>query len=211
MILLFNKPGPPGLIIRTNPYGATRLAFSQDGSLWALVWNAEAEKRGEDYGIFHRYTPDGRLVGEFVMRSTFPIRGNPASHGGDKGGGLCYLWATRNGVGAYFPLVGEWVELDNSGKLVGRWHPKAPVTASGSFVEHVAFTDSGSVYAYLGIGFRRVLCRLNKSAGAWEPIDGTDFEFGRAALVPRFLYGTDGDHLVFRGPGGDLVWLNEPR
>jgi hypothetical protein len=212
MIVIFNKPGAPSLIIRTNPYGAGRLAFSPDGSLWALVWNREAEDRGEDYGIFRKYMPDGRIAGQFVMRSTFPIRGNPATDGLGPRGGFSYLRATRNAVGAYLPLVGEWIELDNSGKLLGRWQTKAPSSAADSYVAVVGFTASGSVYAQLEAdGAKRVLCRLDKSSGFWEPIGGSEYQVGRFSPIPPFFYGADGNQLVFGGAERGLVWFDEPR
>lgn len=210
LILLFNKPGPPSRVVRTDPFAVFRVALAPDGYLWGFGKDLEAESRGSDYPVFQKFTPEGRLVGQFVMRSTFPSRLHPALHGG-RGSGFCEFRATRNGVGAYIPHEREWIELDNSGNLVGRWKPPAPWGATGGEVEAVAFTDSGSVYAHWFIGSRRVLCLLDRSAGVWEPIEGTDYQLGGALPLGVLLLGNDGNQLVFQGTGRKLLWFDEPR
>jgi len=210
VIFLFQKPGPPTRVIRTNPFDPIRIALSRDGHLWVFGRDPQAEKRREDYPVFQRYTLDGRLTGQFVMRSTFPSRTHPAMHGGRNGGVSC-LRAARQGIGAYTAVEREWIELDGGGSLVGRWKPRPPLGASDCSVERVAVTDSGSVYAQLLLGSRRVLCRLDRSGEVWEPIDGTDYELKGPIPVATQLFGVDGDQLVYRGPTRELLWFDEPR
>lgn len=211
LILLFDKPGSPSRVIRTDPFAAYRVALAPDGYLWAFGRDRDAESHGKDYPVFQKLTPDGRVIGQFVMRSTFPnTLYHPALHGGRRGG-LCELRATRNGVGAYIPNEREWIELDNSGSIVGRWKPPAPWGASDGMVEAVAFTDSGSVYTHWLIGSRRVLCLLDRAAGVWEPVEGTDYQLGGPLPLPVLLLGSDGNQLVFQGTGRKLLWFEEPR
>ncbi|GEM_PF-4189245 len=223
LIMLFTQPGPPSVVIRTDPFVPIRIVLSQDGHVWALGWNPGAEAnvpwpgtlptRGpqKDYGVFQEYTLDGQLAGEFVMRSTLPRQ--PLPHAIAEGS-LCALRASATSIGAYVPASREWIEIQNNGNGVSRLsvQPPSSTSAKAARLGHLAITDSGSIYANWSVN-PTTLYVLNRGTATWQPISGTS-----PMVTPEFtlrdFIGCDGNLLLFKGgPVPDsksVVWFNEP-
>lgn len=209
LILLFEKPGPPTRLIRINPFYARLLALSPDGAIWAFGRDVEAERRNQNYAVFQKYDLDGHLLGKFVMRSTFPGGDEPSDHQG-KGGGISFLLASKAGMAAYASAYGEWIELDNSGNVLGRWKAKFPDGAAEAHALRAAFTDSGGAYMQflMESAGQAATCRLDRRAGVWQPLHA--YRPGTESPSVRSLVGADGNRLVFRAADSHMYWFDEP-
>jgi hypothetical protein len=209
-VALYNGTGAPSLVVRTDPFFATRVALSSDGYLWVL--GSFANRRfDQDYGMFRKYSLDGRLVGEFLNRLSLNPKRGPFDE--DAIGGSSVMVAWSGGVGAYIPLSQEWLEVDNSGNLVGRWKLAEPTLAKtptpgsprhAARMVRLAATESGSIYSFWIWDERRALCKLDRKSGVWQEVDGSQSDY---FLGPRsqaaFLLGSDGGALLFKAPTRD--------
>lgn len=218
-IALFEKPGAPERIIRTNPFIVSNVTIANDGSVWVLGGDPKLEHaikhtaatlaKKAQLCILQKYGPDGLLAGEFLKRSSFgetrtPGQGKPL--------------ALPNGIGLLLghdgDSVWEWLELSLAGDLLDRW--KLPAVSGRLHLERVSVTDSGAVYGLWwsntsvpGVG----AYRMNKITHAWDRLTEPTIEarFGRRLNRPEFM-GTDGNLLAFtisRQPA-QVIWLREP-
>ncbi len=224
LIMLFEDAGPPKRVIRTDPFVPIRITLSHDGHIWALGWNPSAEKTvpwpgthsrfpPKDYGVFQKYSLDGRLVGEYVMRSSLPIE--PLPHATARGE-LCGIRASATSVGADVPAADEWMGIPNkgggeiSGQKITRTSGKADDPPT---LDYLAVTDSGGVYGAWSSGVGSTLYVLNRETGEWDLVAGSATARGNSFRLVHFL-GSDGNRLVFKGgPVADfksVVWFDQP-
>jgi hypothetical protein len=199
-----------GKIIRsidTGRYVPAHLSFGEDHSLWTFGWQRDTTdpyyREKKDYLTLKKYSPGGEQVRAYLWRSFFPA-------GMEPGG---YQWqerritVTSNRVGIE-ALSGtdsgqrEWVELDLSGNVVGRWR----LDRSYEFPGVVLTADNRAyVHRFDAATKSRQVLRLNRDKAQWELLKSPS----NAAL-----YGSDGDKLVFwdDGSGGamHMSWYPQP-
>jgi hypothetical protein len=109
-IFWIDKAGNIDKIVETAPFAASALAFADDGTLWAMGREYDADKRDKaDCDVLRQYDPMGRL-----MRSALP----KSSLSGRLSLGAT-LVAGQGRVGVL--TQSEWVELSSSGAVLGRW------------------------------------------------------------------------------------------
>jgi hypothetical protein len=189
-IAVFDRRGRQTRFIETGRYIPSEVAFDADRSLWALGRQLDAEHNStadrQDYVIFRKFSPDGEPVGAYIPRSLFPAGLEPGSRAlGEKS-----LSVADGRVGALVVSGGrselqEWVELDLTGKLLGRWR------MDHVFPSNLAFTPGG-LYGHTPCqsGKPVQLTVFDRSAASWRTIPG-DLDSGCLML------GADGEDVVF--------------
>jgi len=223
LLVLFDGPGVPRVVVRTNPFVVVLVAISPDGSIWACGYDPgiefgrplsgpiRKERTAEDEQkrfLLQKYSPDGVLLGNFVKRTTFDEKVLPWT-------GL--LRASASGLGLFAPHrdgSGEWVELSLNGDFKGRWI--LPALAEGVGMTQFSFSDAGFVYCEghdRNNGLTPVgAYRLDKSTSTWDPVKDPDVTSPGTRLNRTEFFGTDGDLLIFRTSHSpsQVVWFQEP-
>jgi hypothetical protein len=191
--------------IDTGLYVPAQITFAPDRTVWSFGWEwspgtKQFARASTDYMMVRQFSRDGKLLGAWLPRSTFPKGLLPASES----------WQARRitvikdrvGLLADSGTVGtqqEWVEMDLQGKLLGRWR-------LDEFLHvRVGLTPDGNVYLQKGQGPDTVaLFTLDRAASTWKPV---------ASPMNGCFYGVDGDQLVFsdwaHGPL-HLFWFQQP-
>jgi hypothetical protein len=220
-IVLFDRPGPPKLVIRTNPFIPDEVAVAPDGFIWIagtvpeIEYGPATNAQKRDLCVLQKYGPEGALVGSFLRRSTFDKKVRPWSN---NRGGNASIRASASGVGIYVPHddgFGEWIELSLAGDFKGRWSMAAP---SADFrAGTMGFTDSGSVYANWGStsepGPLVGNYRLNKVTSAWDRVADPPWRSPDGQPMGSNFVGTDGNLLVFATgskSATQVFWFQEP-
>jgi hypothetical protein len=195
--------------IDTGRYIPAHLSFGPDHSLWSLGWQRDADTTRmktakEDHSIVRKYSMDGHQMGAYLARSLFPAGLEPGMSQWQER--RITVTGDRVGIEAISGTSSdqrEWVELDLDGNLLGRWRLDPSVEHFG-----VAFTSDNQLYVEQrdAEGERPHLFRLNRASSTWEPVKVP-------ATEGLFLYGADGDALVFgRWPDGvmHMSWFAQP-
>jgi hypothetical protein len=195
-IAVFDHSGRQTGFFETGRYLPAALAFDPDHMLWALGW-----QRGSDYAVFRKFARDGKEAGAFVSRSSFP----PGLEPGHVAAGEKGIMVAHGRMGA---LVAsgkagdqrEWVELDLSGKLLGRWR------MDHLFTVNLGFTASGDLYgcAPHERGQPTHLTEFDRATSSWKPVPGY-------VRPDWLLMGADGDRLVLWDQGTSPMLLRYMR
>jgi hypothetical protein len=125
-ISIVDPSGKQTQFIATDRWLPAHLCFGPDHSIWVSGTQFAPLREGDHidrslssgYQLVRKYSRDGKMIGEFLPRSTFPPGLSPADAGS--------IRAAENRIGvlvypgdlANFP---EWIELDLDGRLMGRW------------------------------------------------------------------------------------------
>lgn len=161
-----------GNLIRTMDTGrfiASDLAFGDGDSLWALGWQRDAAKPdrvdSEDYATVRKYSAEGSILGSYLPRSLFPPGMEPGSPKTEKGVTVTHDRVGIELISGHVSNQQEWVEIDLSGNLKGRWKLDRSNESPG-----VAFTNDDQAYVarFDRSAKTRSLYRLNHATGVWE-------------------------------------------
>jgi hypothetical protein len=122
-ILVFDRQGSQTQRINTGGLLPSFICFAADHSIW--VTGRQAQRRAADtaqFFILHHYSRNGRELGAFLPRSTFPGDEEPATDIV----GISGLRCNGDRIGATLSMNGYrtkalWVETDLNGNEVGRW------------------------------------------------------------------------------------------
>lgn len=195
--------------IRTDGFAPRHLAFGPDHTLWCFGRPLDSKGRTDFDGMtVRKYLRDGTLAGAYLPRSLFPRALEPSL--------MIWQWVgiqvskDRVGIravsGEESSAQTEWLELDLSGNLLGRWRVD-DVTKKGKpalAADGEVFLQDQWVHNRIG----RALCplyRLDRQAGQWKRVE---------SAPSGFLLGADGDALVFARdyvPGKvHLLWYEHP-
>ena len=203
VIFWISPQGKVMRIVRTAQFGARRVAFAADGTLWAAgrVYDYAYNSLPE-YDVLRQYDAQGRLVRTVLPRSTFAagLR-EPSSDS--------FLLTAKDRIGFFSLTSNQYVELSLSGDVLGNWKvaPPADVDIAGA-----ALTASGRVF--LSGQWRRkmddprewelLLYELDKRSGALRRIDFPQTGVHRATV----LVGSEGEELVFESkPPASISWF----
>jgi hypothetical protein len=194
--------GPDGRVdrvVRTSPFAAFKICFSNDGNLWAvgrehlLDYNEKPE-----YDVIRIYDGNGQLIRTVLPRTSFAVR-HPHP------GSTAFVVASADRMGVYSVHAKEWIELSLSGAILGRWKGIEAKRVAGA-----ALTDAGSVYVS---GFypgkpegRTVFSKLDRGTGSWLPID-TPFTNDPFTAI----YGTDQDQIVVASKLPEFLWVKSEK
>jgi hypothetical protein len=200
-IALLDRTGRQTAFFATGRFMPSHAAFAADHSIWTIGWQRDATQNQaedrEDYMIFHHYSHDGKEVGAFLPRSSFPRGMAP----GEVHFGNWRLRVTEDRVGALLSsgkdtTSREWVELDLRGNMLGRWRIDAPKGA----VYGLGFTNSAQLYSLIPDPLR--LAAFDRTTGTWKTLDQNP--------PTGMILGADGDNLIFytHPPEGvKLKWM----
>jgi len=188
-------------IVRTSPFAAIRLCFTDDGILWAAGREVTPDFRREPpHDVIRRYDQRGYQIQSLLPSESF------ARYDSRHPAVLGFLVASKDRVGFYSQCAREWVEISLTGTILGRWKgvPGGPAV----LVDGVAMTRSGSVFVSAGRrgvnGRVAEYFRLDRDSGSWLPVDGSAITQAGARYVT--IVGSDGGRLVMRS-GSKLFWV----
>lgn len=196
-----NRNGNQIRSINTGFYLASHLAFGEGHDLWAFGWERDAsdpERSSQDYMTVRKYS-NGREVGAYLPRSLFPHGLNPACLSDQEP----VLAVARDRVGV-LACAGndseqrEWVEMDFTGKPLGRWRVEPK--------NRIVCTLDGHVYAQNTNAENSKLFLLDRPSAAFKLVEWK---------TNGILFGADGDELVFldswnTGRRMHFRWFKQP-
>jgi len=193
-IVLFDRSGAQIRYFETKDFLPTQVDFGPDHAIWAIGWLGNERGPTEDYSILRKYARDGRELGRFLPRSSFPA---PDDHRREPmilpDIGLWQLRVAGNRVEAALYRARTLVETDLNGREIGRWD-----MSPGE--RPYAITANGQVWGKEGNQLRI----FDRSAGMWRPVTFT--------LPNARLIGAEGNDLVFKLRDGTetLRWMPAP-
>jgi hypothetical protein len=129
-ITVIDPSGKQLLFIASDRWLPDHPGFGPDHSIWVSGTQFEPVRDGDpldhvsraDYRLLRKYSPGGKLLGEFLPRSSFPPGLDPAGAGAMQVGAI-QAANDRIGVVMYPGKVAnfpEWIEVDLDGELIGR-------------------------------------------------------------------------------------------
>lgn len=192
-ISLLDTTGKVTRFINTGAYFATHICFAPDHSIWTM--GEKLLHRSDDYLVFRNFSRGGQQIGAFVPRSSLP---NWEGVGldqeiGELIGGPSRIKAAKDRIGALLspsPFKREWIELDYSGNIRGKWDFTNSLDKSW---QPAAFLSDGTLYANVWEGHQFTgIAVLDTASGKWKPVK---------TAQRGYLAGDDGDQLVY-GLGG---------
>ena len=197
-IAWFDHTGSQIRFVDTGGYLPTQVAFGPDHSIWTIGWLAGKDSLTADYSTLRNYTQDGRELGEFLPRASFPY-GNDLEVGEPLIMPMAGLWELRvanERVEVILHRAHLWVQTDLNGQEKGRWNiaSRAP---NGRRPD--AITQDGRAW-YTDPHHLSV---FDRAAGVWRAVP---FELPQGNLL-----GADGDSLVFMlADRHTLRWVPAP-
>jgi hypothetical protein len=202
VIILLDRNGNQTGLIDTGRYLASRIATAEDRSIWALGWQRDSVRTSypdaRDYMIVRHFFGEGKELGAYVARSTFPKGLEPGAQSSPT---RIAITKDRVGILAFSGNVGsqtEWLELDLNGNVIER--SRLDNVLRQIFVS--AFTEDDHVY----LGGNQELYTLDHSSHMWK---STPFTPKKGRLM-----GAHGEKLVYdvgssRGPM-ELQCVDQP-
>lgn len=199
----FDANGTLTSSIPTGTFVPSHITFDGSHNTWSFGVDSAVEwvpKRSGDYMTVHKYSRDGKQLGAWLPRSSFPAGLPPAEQTWQS---RCItVIGDRVGLLAYAGKVGslqQWVELNLDGNLIGRWD------VDGTGGDSVALTTDGHVYLQARTATSNTqLYTLDRVNSTWTPVT--------APMKGQFA-GADGNNLVFypwgQGPM-HLYWFQQP-
>lgn len=196
-------------LVRTTPFGAGKISFTADGSLWAsgIVKDETLRDEVPVHDVLRRYGPDGVLLGTFLPRSAISSERRHPSHDG-------LLVTSRERIAFVSQSARKWVVLAPDGTILGQGQLSAPENFR-IFV--AAITDSGRLFLAGSWRGGKIPATGNYPAVPLfevAPKTGELLLVDASAALQRgavgHLMGSEGEQLVFHVNSGDagrrLVW-----
>jgi hypothetical protein len=198
-LVLFDAGGFQISMIDTGRFFPGHIAIAPDHSIWAtgMQWDESLSKDDTDYFVLRNYSRNGRLLGSYLSRSTFP----PGLPPGNPGALTALMIAgDRIGIVASSGQIGslrEVIQLDLNGNVLGRMrfdYQPGPIL--------YAMTSTGGFFG-----------GSNHSLLKFDPVKGTTLELSKPD-TQYALIAADGPNLIYRTVTPDrhlkLVWLPAP-
>lgn len=194
-IALFDRTGSQFRFLGTGAYLPTQVAFGPDHSIWTIGWLAEdAGNLTADYFTLRNYAQDGKELGKFLPRASFPsVKYPPGEPLIMPMLGLWELRVANERVEVILHRAHLWVQADLNGHEKGRWD----IAPNGR--RPYAITQNGTAWRMDG----RYVGVFDRSAGVWRaaPFDAPE----------GVLLGAEGNNLVFMLPDRNtLRWAPAP-
>ena len=211
-ITVVDPSGKQRLFIATDRWIPKHPGFGSDHSIWVSGTQLDPLRDGDawdhvsrDYQLLRKYSGEGKLLGEFLPRSSFPPGLPPAE-------GLGWILAANDRIGAImYPgqvaMFPEWVEFGLDGALIGRWRlgPDStfdPTTHNVTWQrDSLAFTTDGRLFTQSDDWTTKShqIIIFDRSTSSWQSADPV-------LKVPpgSYLVGTDGNNLAFERRSGAL-------
>lgn len=206
-ILLLDTSGKQIALHSTGRYLPDHLCFDSDGAIWTAGWQRDLVKMDmedeQDYAVIRRFNNKGEQTGSFVNRSTFPRPGL------SPGSGIRGQWAirwSRDRIGAHL-MSGQtsermvWLELDRSGKELGRWtlpkeHTNGLAFAGGELYSAIWRNPAQDTWI-------SHLVKLDRTTGRWQSLATRDNREGWGIVMDA-----EGDSIILtEDHGKSYEWL----
>ncbi len=201
-IVWISRDGKVIRLVRTSPYGVAHVAFDDKGHLWTIGRVHDEKFRDvPKFDVLRKYDGEGRLARTLLPNDSFPASGDkrhPAHQS--------FLVALPNGMGVYSATRQEWVEVSNTGDVVGRWRtPEVP--KDRMILGVVTAANDGGVYVNVqsveGTPDGEGLLRLKKISAAQAALEAVG---GGGQL--GYVAGTEAGQLVFSPEHGKFSWAS---
>jgi hypothetical protein len=186
------SPDGTQVVVRTSPYVPKTIVFAPDGTIWTagreLAGGADVK---ENYLVIRRFDKTGKLLSSAVPMSSLPSGGlHPAIRS--------YIVASKDRIGWFSTIAGQYIELSLDGKELARYTHQISV-AGGA-----ALCDDNSLW--VGVqkndsqGNREWnVSTLNRDQRAWSE---------RKQPATTYVYGCSGTTLpTTAGNYGAIKWL----
>ncbi|HVO96884.1 MAG TPA: hypothetical protein VMT15_02410 [Bryobacteraceae bacterium] len=203
--LAFFGGGGPVKLVQLPYTGLFRVAFADDGTLWAIVREVSTFTALPEYNTLRHYDSTGKMLGSLLPASAFP--GLPRAML------MPSLSASSETIGVYYDLARVWIELGYDGSTKGRWSVPDVVVPNGQRVRtlsiSLSLTASGRVVRVSSTrGSQPSACSnveyLTKSGPS---LVSTPVNVSPAFSGPAFIRGFLGDQIVWQAKGM-LNWSN---
>jgi hypothetical protein len=219
-IAVIDPSGKQLSFIATDRWVPNQPGFGPDHSIWVAGTQYGPLRAGDpvdhtsraDYQLLRKYSREGKLLGEFLPRSSFPPGLEPAESGDF---GTILAASDRIGVAMYpgevsnFP---EWVEVGLDGTLIGRWKlgpdsTSDPVTHNVTQSRsYLAFTADGRLFTESSdhVAKSNQIVSFDRSTSSWQPADPA------LKVPPGYLVGADGNDLAFERRSDAVTIIRVP-
>jgi hypothetical protein len=191
VFLMLISPVGPQVVIRTSPYAARAVTFAPDGTVWTAGEVVNGPEAKQDYNIIRRFDRNGNLLGGALPRSTLPGGGLHPSSGS-------YIMASKDRIGWYSRVAGQYIEFSLDGKEIARYPHQISSTAGA------ALCDDNSVW--VGVQAKDNQGRMSWAISSLDRNNATWSEVKQS--IPTHLYGCSGTTLVAdTGKVGLISWF----
>jgi hypothetical protein len=196
-ISILSPSGNQATIVRLLPYHPTGITFASVSTVWTFGLEAvDGKETGLDYDVIRHFDRTGKLLGSFVPRSQLSsifvgLNGLLASANGRVG------WYT----GPVFGPGSRYYEFLSDGSV--RNYPAIPLSKSER-VNGLALLSNGRTYVTTVDDRNRIwrLLSIAPTAEQWTQVSLPD------DLKRAFLYGGEGQRLVFYRPGSTMTFMH---
>jgi len=186
--------------VRTTPFGARKVAFDDNGHLWAFgLLQNEHRRTVAEHDTLREYDAQGVLVQSTLPRSQFT---NCSAH---PAGRSALLVSNGSRLGVYSQDCQAYIELTPSGQFIAGWNLLPLGTVK------IAFGGLSSSGTFYWGGFdsgdgsspgRAVVYRLDRASGSLVPVELPD---GAASTTMLTLLGVENEDLVFYGKPSSII------
>jgi len=197
--------------IRSYPYNPYEVTITPDGTAWTQGIEVVSGNDwvGSHHGVIRRFDSSGKLMGEYIPRSSIREEINTLAMENAK------LVSNKDRVGWYANRAHEYFELTYEGDKVSGpviYPGIAPHGDDDVLVDGMAMMDNGdayvSVYNYKPTTDRGIVYRLDRVKRSWTPVAMPAKSDGTPILEYPNILGGDGERLALFG--GDSVIFVKP-
>ena len=167
-----DTPGARSRAVPTGDRVCRRLAGEPGGGLWCLGPDLRKQATGGEYPLVRRFSPEGKIAGEFLSSGPFaePLRraasGEPALECGRAGEALVWLPAASL-LAVVDAAAGNAPAIDLPVRLRGRSRPTFAVTALGTTFALLPHVPPGEEE---NLGTRYRLFRKERASNRWAAV-----------------------------------------
>jgi len=201
--LAFFGKGAPVKLIQLPTTALFRIAFADDGTVWAIA--REVDSTLQDlplYNTLRHYDTNGKLLGSTLPNTMFPGKGSAMYSPS--------LSIAAGTIGVYLDRAKTWVELTLDGSLKGTWTVPAQVVSSGQRPHSglIYLTDSGRIARLSWTTGKQPAdstSTIEYMTKAGASLASTPINVSSALSSQVFFHGFTGEQLVWESKG-TLTW-----
>ena len=195
IMVLLESSGSISKVVRTSPVTLKCLRYADDGTLWAVAREFDANfKELSSHDLLRQYDRNGTLLGHAVGRqSVSTSKTEPAPDP--------LLTVSADRIGFYADRANVWTEVSSQGQVIGQWQFPTATKDYKIRVAEVALTPHNdllvdAIFSYTDGHKSRGLFSFARDTGAFTQLNtGTAETLAKSSIA---LVGIDGDSLVLR-------------
>lgn len=188
MIAFFDSKGNGLSIVRTATFVPLKISFAEDGTLWALGYELDANGRLPSYSMLRQYSSAGTLAQSALLNSAVSVdkRVSPANG--------AQLAVSGGVVAVYARSENMFVEISSqTGEIMQQF---SGPSRSACTVRHFGRTKSGSLFATCESRSSTGIYKFETQSKQWKPVSG----------LSGTIVGTDGEQVVLWTPAQSVIW-----